>query len=307
MSHKNVVILGGYGQVGTAIARRLMRTDEFNAIQISRHQFDIRSIKSIEHILTFCAKPFGPIHTVINCAAMTDVVACERDPQLAFETNAIGAMNVAKVCASESLPMIHFSTDYVFDGAQIPTDGYEEMDRTFPVNAYGASKLAGENLIFNYYRHGLSTLYGAAIMRISHVFSSDYHLKNSVIDKIFNRLASEFTVDMNDNIRFSLTYASDLADAVLAFLTREKYQHGLYHVVNTGSPSIVEIAEFISQYAGFNNTINQINVPNQSSDVRRPQRTFLNTSWFEDQIGFHMPHWTVGVRAHIDYMVANKH
>ena len=297
---KVILILGGNGLVGKAISKRLNANTEFVGYAVGRN-VDITSPDSLNHFLTH--NSLEP-SIIINCAAMTDLSACEENPKKAFNVNTIGAINVAQFCSQHNIPLIHFSTDYVFDGARIPTEGYDVLDRTWPVNTYGASKLAAEQLMFNYYRTPRQPGgVGPAIFRTSHVFG--YSGKQSVVDKIIKRLQTEEQIKMNDNIRFSLTYAPDLADAVYAFLTLGFHPSGIYHLANHGGPSLVEIAEYIKHKLQLSCEVIQENLP-PKDNIRRPQKTFLDTEWFERTANHTFPSWTDGLDEYLTTKFNNE-
>jgi dTDP-4-dehydrorhamnose reductase len=118
-----IVVVGGRGQLGRALARR-------GAIALGRDQLDVTNP--------------GPLDAdvVINCAAYTAVDRAETERDAAFAVNATGAGNLARACAAAGIRLLHVSTDYVFDGeASTP---YTEDHPIAPINVYGASKAAGE-------------------------------------------------------------------------------------------------------------------------------------------------------------------
>ncbi|MDQ7087367.1 MAG: NAD(P)-dependent oxidoreductase [Acidobacteriota bacterium] len=113
---------------------------------------------------------------VLNCAAMSNVDACEEDPEAADRVNAEGPAHLAEICRREGIRLIHFSTDYVFDGEK--QGEYDEADAPGPVNHYGWSKLRGEQAV-------LETLVEAVVLRVSFVFGSG---RPTFLDKIADQL-----------------------------------------------------------------------------------------------------------------------
>jgi dTDP-4-dehydrorhamnose reductase len=128
-----VLILGATGRLGRALAR--VRPD---AARLG-HELEITDADAV-------ASAIGALRPslVYNCAAFTDVDACENDPDLAAAVNGEGAGHVAKACAAVGATLVHLSTDYVFSGDR---DGYVESDEPDPVNAYGSSKALGETRV----------------------------------------------------------------------------------------------------------------------------------------------------------------
>src|SRR3989339_1735252 len=118
----------------------MLSSKDAEILAVDRPNIDITNIASIEANL----EKFKP-DFVINCAAYTLVDDCESNSDLAFSVNGYALENLSNACNKFSSTLIHFSTDYVFDGKN--SNGYKEDDKTDPINVYGESKLIGENLI----------------------------------------------------------------------------------------------------------------------------------------------------------------
>ncbi|MCX7063615.1 MAG: NAD(P)-dependent oxidoreductase, partial [Proteobacteria bacterium] len=153
---RRVLIAGGSGQIGSALISSAPPEYEIYAPNSSR--LDIRDAESVAN--TFAR--FQP-ELVINAAAYTAVDKAETERELAFAINAAGAGHLARSCQVQQTPLLHVSTDYVFDGAN--ASGYHEDDQPNPLNVYGASKLEGERQVID-----AGTPY--LILRVSWVFSS---------------------------------------------------------------------------------------------------------------------------------------
>lgn len=125
-----VLILGATGRLGRALAR------VHPGATLAGHELEITDREAV-HAAIEAARPA----VVYNCAAFTDVDACEADPPLAMAVNGEGAGHVAEACARNGATLVHLSTDYVFGGRE---EGYVESDEPGPVNAYGRSKALGE-------------------------------------------------------------------------------------------------------------------------------------------------------------------
>ena len=130
-----IVITGALGQLGTALQQALA---EFDLILIDVPDWDVTDPQSVP--LMADLKP----RVMVHCAAMTDVDGCARNPDLAYQVNAFGTQNVALACQRSKASMIHISTNEVFDGTT--TEPYREFDPPRPINAYGASKWAAEQI-----------------------------------------------------------------------------------------------------------------------------------------------------------------
>ena len=135
-----IVIIGADGQLGMDLMDVF---SDLNPIPQTISDFRVENFESVNQTLT-TIKP----DVVINTAAYHKVDDCEKNPDISFQVNAIGAFNLAKITESLGVQLVHISTDYVFDGAkQAP---YIESDLPNPLNVYGVSKLAGEHLIRAY-------------------------------------------------------------------------------------------------------------------------------------------------------------
>jgi len=192
-----LLILGSNGQVGHCLAEQAEKKGlEFYATNSS--QLDITDYSKVAEV--FCQ--VNP-SLVINATAYTNVEKAEDEPEKALEVNSKSVGNLAGLCSKNNVPLIHISTDYVFDGTK---DGYyQETDSVNPINSYGKSKLAGEQaVIANTGRY--------VILRTSWVFGR--HGKNFV-KTMLNLFKSrdELTV-VSDQIG-GPTFAGDIASAIL--------------------------------------------------------------------------------------------
>ncbi|WP_210397625.1 dTDP-4-dehydrorhamnose reductase [Motiliproteus sediminis] len=203
-----ILLTGADGQLGRCIQDR---AGDHELVALNRQQLDITD----QGAVTDCVRLHRP-DAVINAAAYTNVDQAESEPNLAYAVNRDGPAHIAVVCAELDIPLIHISTDYVFDGTK--RSPYTPDDNPNPINVYGASKLAGEEAIRRIWEKHL-------IIRTSWLFSEYGH--NFV--KTMLRLAKE-----RDEIRVvddqigCPTYAGDLAEVVLRLADRN-VGWGRYH------------------------------------------------------------------------------
>ena len=135
-----VLITGANGQLGTDLCLALK---DFNVIPLTHNDIEISNTSSVKEALS----EYEP-DIIINTAAYVRVDDCETNQDKAFLVNALGARNVAVIAQELEAKLIHISTDYVFGGeAELRTTPYTEFDTLVPINVYGKSKLAGENLV----------------------------------------------------------------------------------------------------------------------------------------------------------------
>jgi dTDP-4-dehydrorhamnose reductase len=216
ITHQKTILFGAHGMLGHALQEVLP-----HAQCIGHHDVDITDEDAIMKLL----KREHPA-IVINAAAYTDVDGCEDNRVHAFDVNGNGPGYIAKACAEVDAILVHFSTDYIFDGKK---EEYREDDRPNPINAYGGSKLLGEVSIEK-------NLENYRIIRTSWLYGR--HGKNFV-DTILT-LSRQMPVVrvVNDQVG-KPTYTLDLANKVPEILSCDP---GMYHITNDGQCSWYEFA-----------------------------------------------------------------
>ena len=209
-----IAVTGTTGRVGAALARHMANGHE--VIPLPRDVFDLADSESISRTLeTLDCEVF------INPAAITGLETCEEDPRLAMRVNSAAPGKIALWAAARGVRMIHFSTDYVFDGKSPGL--HLEAEPAVPVNTYGRSKLAGERAVL--------THPGNLVLRVSWVFGPE---KPSFIDQVIDTaLANQPLAAVAD--KWSLpTSTADLAGWVEGLL--ETDASGVLHACNPGDP-----------------------------------------------------------------------
>jgi dTDP-4-dehydrorhamnose reductase len=279
-----LTILGANGQVGRALTG-VARQNRIPHRALGRAQCDIADPTALQHAIAGSS-------FVVNCAAYTAVDRAETDVDAACRVNALGAENVAVACAQAGIPLVHISTDYVFDG--IRARPAREDDRPRPLSVYGSSKLAGEEKVRQH-------LPFHVILRTSWIFSE--HGENFVKTILrLSRSQSELRV-VDDQVGCP-TAADDLADAILQVtrICREpRFSNwGTYHF--TGAPA-VSWCDFARAIVADRNI--RI-VPAATKDVpraaRRPANSVLDCNRIMQVFGIRQPDWRVslaGVRGAI--------
>ena len=158
---------------------------------------------------------------VIHCAALTDVDKCAREPRLAYQINGLGTQNAALACQKFDVPMLHLSTNEVFDGQRL--EGYEEWMALNPANPYGRSKAAAESHV----KDLLSRFY---IVRSAWLFAQE---GDNFVNKMLRLVGELKELEVVTTEVGSPTYAPDLAGAIARLIRYPVY--GIYHLVNEGS------------------------------------------------------------------------
>jgi len=251
----NVLITGSGGQVGRATLNCLKRYPEFYPIALNRSALDLNDLKELDDLLNK-----NKVHALINCAAYTAVDKAESEPIKCWNVNALGPRNLAIACHRQNIPLIHFSTDYVYhNGLNKPL---KETDPCQPKNVYGASKLAGEHKARF---HHPKTI----ILRTSWVYAKEgTNFVNTIL--ALAKSKSEINV-VNDQIG-APTWAEDLANAVQQILATVMSNpsnprlYGVFNCSNQGSVSWFDFASYFVNRLGLSCIIR----PVPSSDFIRP-------------------------------------
>lgn len=289
-----LIISGWHGQIARALADEALSSRDVEAFAIGRPALDVRDPRSIE-------RAFADVNpdVVINTAAYTAVDKAETEPELAFHLNRDGAGKFAEAAAKRSVPIIHLSTHYVFDGMkQLP---YVETDEARPATVYGKSKLQGEDAVRQANpRH--------VIVRTGWVYSATgRNFFTRVLDLASK---SEGPLDVVADQRGNPTYAPHLASLLLELArrlttdTRTEKAWGLYHVAGTGSASWCELAEGISANLGRvgrrNFAVKPISMVQYETAAKRPPNCVLDLGKFESTFSLRLPAWQEGVRECVD-------
>ena len=253
-----IVVIGANGQVGNNLLKVLSAENE--VIPLTHEDMDITDLnKTRETLLRI--KP----ESVINTAAYHKTDECEENPEKSFLVNSIAVRNLALTCKEMGSSLVHFSTDYVFDGRK--NEPYTEDDPPNPINVYGVSKLAGEIFVRN-------TLEEHYIIRPSGIFGKAKKVgKENFITKML-RLARERgrLRDVDDQI-FSPTYARDLAEKIAELIKTGKY--GTYHITNSGHCSWYELAKTAFELAKVDVELRPVKSHEFPTKAKRPPYSVL--------------------------------
>lgn len=253
-----ILLTGGSGQLGTAI-----RSLREGLVAPTRSELDLSRPKGITSQL----HQIEP-SAIINCAAYTAVERAEDEADLAMTVNATSVGVLADYAAAARIPLITFSTDYVFDGrADAP---YLESSPTAPINAYGRSKERGE-------RAALAAHPGTLVVRTSWVFSATHR---NFVTTILER-AEAGTVNVVADQLGCPTYAPDLAEATLTAL--DAGATGILHLTNQGRTSRYELARTACNLAGIDpHRVSHVTGDEYPTRAARPRYSVLGTERLSD-------------------------
>jgi dTDP-4-dehydrorhamnose reductase len=218
-----IAILGGNGMLGTDLVDSC-KQHGFDVKVFDLPEFDIRNSQQLKQAV-------GAADIIVNCAAYTNVDGAENEAELAYQVNAEAVGRLGAVAKDGDKWVLHISTDFVFDG-RLNTP-YIETDLTNPINAYGKSKLAGEQLLVE-----ISCRY--CILRIEWTYG--VHGDNFV-KKIIQRAKTDKTVKVVDDQTGSPTATTEVAEVICKLLPKKP--EGIFHFASAGYVSRYEMAKFI--------------------------------------------------------------
>ena len=286
-----VLITGANGQVGFELARQAEQS-QVPFVAFTRDDLDISDGAQVDAAMAQHAPS-----VVVNAAAYTAVDKAEDDEQTAFAANRDGAANLAQACAKADIPLIHISTDYVFDGSK--QGAYLETDSTAPLGVYGVSKLAGEEAV----RAAGSK---HVILRTAWVYGNHGH--NFV--KTMLRLGRERDeLSVVDDQRGCPTYAADLAAVILSIQnmltgSSASVSFGTFHCTNSGETTWCGFADAVFDHLddreGRRPLLTPIATKDYPTPAKRPKNSVLNNDQIQTAFGISMRPWQAALSDMLD-------
>ncbi len=267
---KKILVTGVKGQLGHDVVQEAAKRN-IEAVGVDIEEMDITNANQVRDVISN-----GNYDAVIHCAAWTAVDKAEEMVDACRKVNVDGTRNIAVVCKELDIPMMYFSTDYVFDGeGEIP---WKEYDERHPLNVYGLTKYEGELEV--------EQLDKFFIIRIAWVFG----INGNNFIKTMLRLGKErgSVSVVNDQIG-SPTYTYDLAKLVMDMIVTDKY--GVYHATNEGVCSWYEFACEIFKQAGMDVKVTPVDSSTFPAKAKRPSNSRMSKEQL-DKNGFdRLPKW----------------
>jgi dTDP-4-dehydrorhamnose reductase len=277
---KRVLLIGGSGQLGTAISAR------WRDCEIAAPSHEELPIENTERLCD-ALEGFAP-DVVVNAAAFHDVDRCEVEPQRAMQINALAVGAAARAAARRDAIFVTLSSDYVFDG--LKDAPYVETDAPAPLSRYGASKLAGERLVAESGARSFVVrtcgVYGPARSRSRRTF----------IERVLTQGEDEAPLRIVADVVASPTFAGDLADLLRELVGTRAY--GLYHAAGAGAVSWYEFACEALRQAGIAPRIEPIAASQWSTRAPRPRFSALENARLAE-LGLSLPPWRAGIAAYL--------
>src|SRR2546423_335777 len=287
-----IVILGTGGRLGAALAREFKKYD---LTGLNREQLDLSDLDALRTKLD----PMS-FDVLINAAGFTNVDACETERDRAFLINAEAPGVLAKICNAKEVKLIHFSTDYIFDGEK--GTPYTEEDEANPISVYGESKLIGEKNVLAAGNHHL-------VVRVSWVFGPD---RPSFIDAMIRHAQENEKVDAIADKFSTPTYARDIAKMLPRFFDNG-VEGGILHFANAGKCSWQEYAQWAldcCDKAGISlkaKTVGACKLKDMANWVaRRPVYSVLSTAKYTQLTGTSPRTWREAVADYITRFYSKK-
>jgi len=270
-----ILVTGGNGQLGRALQKYLVGHE---LLIFDLPEFDITDGETVEKHLV----EFQP-DLVFNAAAYTGVDGAESNKEDAFRVNAEGPKVLAKATAKKNIPLIHISTDYIFDGRK--TEPYVEDDKPHPLSVYGQSKLDGENAVRQFNPHHF-------IVRTAWL----YYVEGKNFPKTMISLANNAEVKVVSDQVGSPTYAPHLVLGLGKLIERGGF--GTYHMAGTGQTSWFGLAKFLYEKMGFKTVIRPVKTSEFPRAAKRPPYSVLGTIRKPEIL---LPPWEDGVSEFVEH------
>lgn len=267
---KKILVTGCNGQLGRAINEEY-KNEEAELINTDVAELDITDV---DKVIAFVVENKPDV--IINCAAHTNVNACESQWELAYKINAIGPRNLSIAATKVGAKMIHVSTDYVFDGTA--DEPYNEFSSVAPLGAYGKTKLAGEEFVKQFADKFF-------IVRTAWLYGDGKNFVKTMLS--LGKEKNEVSV-VADQIG-SPTSASELAKMIHVLEPTENY--GIFHGTCEGECSWADFADKIFELAGMDVKVNHITTDEYPTPAKRPAYSVLDNYMLRLTTDFKFANW----------------
>ena len=278
-----VAVIGANGQLGTDLCR-VLAGQKVSVLPLTRREIDVSDSAQVDRVLGVLQAD-----VVISTAAFHKVEECEKQPAQSFAVNAVGPRNLALACRQNNAVLVHFSTDYVFDGSE--RRPYAESGLPRPLNVYGVSKLAGEHTVrLTWERHFVIRtcgLYGVA---------GSAGKGGNFVETMLKKASEAAPVRVVNDQVLTPTFTGDLAEAVGKLIRTQAY--GLYHISAEGECSWYEFTRKIFEIEKLKVDLRPVSSTEFSSPVRRPAYSVLSKQKL-NQLGIAMKTWQEALASYL--------
>lgn len=268
----NILITGASGQLAMEFQRHLNKGDYYQVAALDKKSLDISDLKRVSEAISH----YKPA-VVLNCSAYNQVDKAEEDSDPAFKVNAAGVRNLALSCSKSNALLVHYSTDYIFDGTK--EDFYAEDDIPNPVNNYGKSKLAGERSLTEETNNFL-------LFRVSWVFGPG---KQNFLYKLLDLAKRNNVLKVVCDQISVPTYTDDIVRITL--LAIENGMRGLYHLTNRGYASRYEVARYYIEKLKLPNLVFPVESNFFPTRAKRPYFSAMSHAKISHTLQQEIPDW----------------
>ena len=272
-------LTGAQGQLALQFQKALKNSDH-TLVSFTKEGLNISGLQAVSDKIS----EHNP-DVVINCASYNFVDKAEDDFDTARSVNATGVKNLAVACKNKDILLIHYSTDYVFDGTK--EDFYIEEDEPNPVSRYGESKLQGEQLLRQETDNFL-------LFRVSWVFGEG---KSNFLYKLSEWARKNRTLKIVSDQVAVPTYTEDIVNVTLFALN--KGLRGLYHLTNSGYASRYEVARYYIEQMEMDNLILPVTSDYFPSPAKRPYFSALSNRKLSQELNVDIPEWKLGIERYV--------
>ena len=284
-----ILVTGASGQLGNEIK---VVSKNFYGYDFIFTDIDTLNVADVEKVRAFILK--NNPDWIINCAAYNLVDNAESEYDKALMINGTAVRNIAEVIRGSECKLIHFSSDYVFDGkSNVP---YKETSEPNPQTAYGRSKLAGEKYALIHH--------GSMILRTSWLYST---FRNNFVKTIIKNASEKRSLNVVFDQTGTPTYAADLAETVVNLISgvirnQIAFNAGIYHYSNEGVCSWYDFAEEIVKETGLDCKIYPVLSKEYPTVAQRPFYTVLDKKKIKENYNINIPHWRTSLKKCIKHL-----
>ncbi|WP_346663400.1 dTDP-4-dehydrorhamnose reductase [uncultured Merdimonas sp.] len=276
---KTILITGCQGQLGRALNDfyasdpkvRLINTD-VGELNITDREEVLRKVREMDPDI------------IINCAAHTQVDACETDQERAYQINAAGPYHLSLAANETDAVMVHISSDYVFDGTK--EGPYVEGDPFHPQSVYGRTKLEGEELVRR-------TAKKYFVVRTEWLYGEGRNFVNTML-----KLSESHEEVRVVNDQFGGPTSAEEVVKVIDLLCRSE-QYGTYHASCDGVCSWAQFTEKIYELCGRTTRVIPVSTEEYAAPAKRPKNSVLKNQRLEERFGYHMPDWEDALKKYL--------
>ena len=274
-----IVVLGANGMLGTDLMEALNRQG-FSAEGLDLPAFDITDPVQLKDAVSRA-------DVVVNCAAYTNVEKAESEPQLAYVVNGRAVGLLGEYAAAKGIPVLHISTDFVFDGKL--DRPYAETDKTNPISVYGQTKLDGEQLL-------IESGARVCILRIQWTYGT---AGNNFVLKMIEAAKTRDTIKVVDDQVGAPTATVEIANAICQILSRKTFAEGIFHYAASGYVSRYDMAKFIFENAGITSQILPCKTNEFKTAAERPLNSRFNCSSISELLQDKIRDWKQPLQEYI--------